>query len=88
MPIEIELKAEEKEKVESDVREMIGVEEEQPVILDLESVRVLGPGKFEIDVVNLFKKGRPIVYKLQEGKYIIDIGSMLKKSEKFDGEKN
>ena len=76
----IELKTEEKIKVEKDVREMIGVEEEEPVILDLESVRVLKPGKFEIDIVNLFRKDRPLIYKLEEGKYIIDLASTLEVS--------
>ncbi|MBM3247734.1 hypothetical protein FJZ17_04330, partial [Candidatus Pacearchaeota archaeon] len=46
--------------------------------LDLESIRVLGPGKFEIDVVNLFSKKRPLIYKLEEGKYIIDLASTLR----------
>ncbi len=53
-----------------------------PVILDIESVRVLGSGKFEIDVVNLFRKDRPLIYKLEEGKYIIDLASTLKQSTK------
>ncbi len=75
----VELKGIDKVQVEKDVREMIGaVEEEIPVILDLESVKVLEPGKFEIDVVNLFKKERPLIYKLEEGKYIIDLASTLK----------
>ena len=52
--------------------------EEIPVILDLESVRVLRPGKYEIDVVNLFSKKRPLIYKLEEGKYIIDLASTIK----------
>ena len=67
-------------KMEKDVREMIGVSEHEdiPVILDLESVRVLGPGKFELDIVNLFNKKRPLIYKLEEGKYIIDLASTLK----------
>ena len=71
-----------KKQVEEDVREMIGLEEdrESPVILDLESVRVTGPGKFEIDIVNLFSKKRPLIYKLEEGKYIIDLASTLKVS--------
>jgi len=76
--IPIELKSEEKIKIEKDVREMIGIEDEEPVILDLESVRVIKPGKFEIDVVNLFRKDRPLIYKLEEGKYIIDLASTLK----------
>ncbi len=66
--------------MEKDVRDIIGVSEKEdiPVILDLESIRVLRPGKFEIDVVNLFNKKRPLIYKLEEGKYIIDLASTLK----------
>lgn len=69
-----------KVKMEKDVREMIGISEQEdiPVILDLESIRVKGPGKFEIDIVNLFNKKRPLIYKLEEGKYIIDLASTLK----------
>lgn len=70
----------EKEDMEKDVREISGItDEEVPVILDLESVRTIGPGKFEIDVVNLFNKKRPLIYKVQEGKYIIDLASTLNK---------
>lgn len=69
-----------KDKIEKDVRDIIGISEKEdiPVILDLESIRILGPGKFEIDVVNLFSKKRPLIYKLEEGKYIIDLASTLK----------
>ena len=69
-----------KAKMEKDVREIIGVSEQEeiPVILDLESIRVIKPGKFEIDIVNLFNKKRPLIYKLEEGKYIIDLASTLK----------
>jgi len=76
----IELKDLDKKQVEQDVREMIGLEEEKdvPVILDLESIRTIGPGKFEIDLVNLFTKKRPLIYKLEEGKYIIDLASTLR----------
>jgi len=76
----VELEGLDKKKVEEDIREMIGLEEEReiPVILDLESVRTLGPGKFEIDLVNLFTKKRPLIYKLEEGKYIIDLASTLR----------
>ena len=79
----IELGNVDKKKVEADVREMIGAENAQiPVILDLESVKVVGPGKFVIDVVNLFRKDRPLIYKLEEGKYIIDLSSTLAKYSK------
>lgn len=76
----IELPKEEKAQIEKDIREMSGLEDEPetPVILDLESIKVVGEGKFEIDVVNLFKKERPLIYNLEEGKYIIDIAASMK----------
>ena len=65
------------------MREIAGIpDEDAPVILDLESVRVAGSGKFEIDIVNLFRKDRPLIYKLEEGKYIIDLATTLSQSTK------
>lgn len=79
----IEIPEEEKASIELDIREMVGiVNEEEPVILDLESVRAVGDGKFEIDVVNLFNKKRPLIYKIEEGKYLIDLATTLKNSVK------
>ncbi len=79
----IEIPEQEKKQVEKDIREIVGItDEETPVILDIESVRVTGAGKFEIDIVNLFRKDRPLIYKLEEGKYIIDLASTLNKSMK------
>ncbi len=79
----LEIPEEEKESIELDIREMVGItNEEEPVILDLESVRAVGSGKFEIDVVNLFNKKRPLIYKIEEGKYLIDLASTLSKSIK------
>lgn len=78
-----ELSKEEKEQIEKDVREIISekVEEEVPVILDLESVRVLRPGKFELDLRHLFG-GEPLVYKMADGKYIIDVASSFQMKKK------
>ena len=79
----IEIPEEEKAKVEEDIREIAGITDEKaPVILDIESVRVRGDGKFEIDIVNLFQKDRPLIYKMEEGKYIIDLASTLERSIK------
>mgnify|MGYP001578486892 FL=1 len=47
---------------------------EKPVILEFESINVKKPGKFEIDLTKLFKRS-PVIYKLEEGKYIIDVAS-------------
>ena len=64
----------EKEKIEKDIMEIMGVEDDAPVVLDFESIRALKPGKFEIDIRHLFKR-EPLVYKMADGKYIIDIPS-------------
>ena len=37
---------------------------------------------FEIDVVNLFNKKRPLIYKIEEGKYLIDLATTLNNSVK------
>lgn len=79
----LELPDKEKENIEKDIREIAGItDEETPVILDLESVRVVGEGKYEIDVVNLFNKKKPVIYKLEEGKYIIDLALSLGRKER------
>ena len=79
----LEIPEEERLNVEKDIREIAGiVDEDAPVILDLESVRAIGEGKFEIDVVNLFNKERPFIYKMEEGKYLIDLAATLNQNMK------
>jgi len=77
------LSKKEKKQIEDDVLDIVGRdrEEETPVVLDLESIRVLKPGKFELDLVHLFNKKEPLVYKLDEGKYIIDIAETFKRNK-------
>lgn len=68
------LTVEEKKKIETDVKDIIGNKEgEEPIILDFESVNIVSPGKFQLDLVKLFNKENAIVYKLEDGKYMIDI---------------
>jgi len=75
----VEIPEEQKTKIEQDIREMAGIiDEDAPVILDIESIRITGEGKFEIDIVKLFQRNQPLIYKLEEGKYIIDLASTLK----------
>ncbi len=77
-----DLTEEEKERVEKDIYSMIGVEKpETPVVLDLESIRVLKPGKYELDLVHLFK-GDPLVFKLADGKYVIDVAETFQRLKK------
>src|SRR3989338_5882226 len=70
---------EEKEQIEHDVKEEL----DNPVVLDLESIRVLEPGKYELDLVHLLKKD-PLIIKLDEGKYMIDLPQAFKKQNTDD----
>ena len=79
----IDIPEDKKEEIEQDIREIAGITDtEAPVILDLESKRAIGEGKFEIDVVNLFNRKRPLIYKMEEGKYIVDLAATLNQSMK------
>ena len=73
---------EDKLQIEHDVKEILHVKDEldKPVVLDLESIRIMQPGKYELDLVHLFKKD-PLIIKLEEGKYIIDLGQAFKEGK-------
>ena len=59
------------------------IDANEPVVLDIEAIRVLKPGKYELDLVHLFKN-EPLIFKLEEGKYMIDI---LETFRQFSGKK-
>lgn len=73
-PVAANLTEPQKKQIEKDVFDMIGTEldRNEPVVLDMESVRITGPGKYEVDLVNVMK-GAPLIFKLEEGKYMIDL---------------
>lgn len=76
------LTKEEKTEIEEEVRDIIGLEiYDKPIILEFENIRMLKPGKIEIDLVSLFRR-KPIIYKIGEGKYIIDLPSTFKSFSK------
>ena len=72
----------ERGQIEKDILELVGVnaDSKEPVVLDLESIRILKPGQYELDLVNLFRK-KPLIYKLEEGKYVIDLPQTFKKND-------
>jgi len=78
-----ELSTEQKEQIEKDVIDIVNPKDDAPVILDLECINVVEPGKFEIDIRHLLQ-GQPVVYKMEDGKYIIDIASSLQMKKKKD----
>ena len=77
------LTKEEKKEVEKDVLDLVDLDmaKEKPIVLDLESIKIMKPGKYELDLVRMFK-GDPLIFKLEEGKYIIDIPESFKKIKK------
>ena len=75
-----ELTASEKMQVEADVREIVGIEDDEtPVFLDFESIKILKPGKYVLDLSKLFARDQPRVYQLEDGKYIIDLTTKIVK---------
>ncbi len=71
---EAALTKKEKEQIEKDIFDLVGsdIDRDQPVILDIEAIRVMRPGKYEVDLVHLFKN-EPLIFKLEDGKYMIDL---------------
>lgn len=72
-----QLTEEDKEQIEKDLDELIeDRDSEKTVVLDIETINILGPGQYEIDIIKLFEK-QPLVYKVKDGKYVIDVKSRL-----------
>ncbi len=81
------LSSSERQEIVEDIMDIIGpdFDSSMPVVLNLESIRIKKPGKFELDLVKLFK-GEPLVYKIEEGKYFIDLPStFLLRKKKVKG---
>lgn len=71
---EPELTYDEKKQIEQDVREIAGIkDEESPVFLDFESIKIIKPGKYLLDLGKLFERDKPKIYQIEEGKYVIDL---------------
>lgn len=75
------LTSNEKKQIEQDVYDIIGsdIDKDKPIVLDMESISVLKPGKYELDLINLFKEKQPLIYKLDDGKYVVDLIETFKK---------
>ena len=76
---EIELTKAQKDIILKEVEDFVDIKEtDGPVIFKLENVRVLAPGKYEIDINQLMKKEKPAIYKIQDGTYVIDLNFLQK----------
>ncbi|MGM5480684.1 MAG: Zn-ribbon domain-containing protein [Nanobdellota archaeon] len=77
----INLSTDEKKQIEDDVHDILGddIDTQKPIILDIESIKILRPGQYELDLVHLFEQKQPLIYKLEDGKYVIDLLESFKK---------
>ena len=76
------LTKEEVNEIEQDIREILPdkIEKDETVILDLEAIRIIKPGKYRIDVTTLFTQ-KPIVIRIGPGKYELDLSTLTDKKE-------
>jgi predicted nucleic acid-binding Zn-ribbon protein len=67
-------------EIEKDVRDILpeSAEKDETVVLDIEAIRIVAPGKYDIDVTNLFNQ-IPIVIRVGAGKYEIDLSTVMSK---------
>lgn len=76
------LSVDDKKHIEEDIGEILSIKQEvgdKPVVLDIEAIRVMQPGTYELDLVHLFKKD-PLIIKLEEGKYMIDLSQAFREN--------
>lgn len=68
----------EAKEIEQDIKRIIGnmADEDQTIVLDLETIQVTKSGKYSIDLTKVFERNRPIIYKIRDGKYVIDLSTI------------
>lgn len=78
------LSKKEVKEIERDVRDIIPeyAKTDDTVILDLEAIRVIKPGKYRIDVPKLFSQ-KPLVLRIGPGKYELDLSTLITKWRKM-----
>jgi len=85
----VKLSAEQRGQIEEDVYDIMGneIDRDIPVVLDLESIEILQPGKYNLDLVKLFHEKEPLIYKLEDGKYFVDVVESFQRFRNHDKEK-
>jgi len=79
------LSTKDRQQIELDIYDLLGkeIDTNLPVVLDIESINIIKPGKFELDLAQLFNKQQPLVYRVEEGKYIIDLANSFRESRRL-----
>jgi predicted nucleic acid-binding Zn-ribbon protein len=79
---EPDLTTSEKKQIEKDLREIAGIEDDdKPVFLEFESVKIMKPGKYLLDLTKLFDRDKPQIYQLEKGRYVVDFATKNREAE-------
>jgi uncharacterized protein len=83
------LTSKERVQIERDIYDMIGEEPSKKgvVVVDIESVKILKPGQYELDLASLFNK-KPPIFSTEEGKYVVDLQSAFDMAKEEKNKKN
>ena len=78
------------EKLIKEVDEVLGLPEEKPVAVEegerVESVRILGPGSYELNLDSLLGRKELVVALKEEGTYALDLPSVFKDKKEKDSD--
>ena len=73
-PVILEKKT--KKKIINEIEKDIGKDIDEinsPIILKLESIKVISDGKYEIDINQLMNEKKPVIYRVEKGSYLVDL---------------
>jgi predicted nucleic acid-binding Zn-ribbon protein len=74
MQEEIEITQQNKEAILKEIEQNVGTTNpDKPIFLKIENIHVISPGKYEIDINQLLKKDKPLIYRVGDGTFVIDL---------------
>ncbi len=76
----------EEDPVKEKIKKSVKKSDKGVVVVDIESIKIIEPGKYEIDLAGLFKK-KPPVYGVEDGKYVVDLNTAFEMAKKEKEEK-
>lgn len=68
----------EKKEIKEKVNEIKELDKKTGIVVDFETIKFLREGKYRVNIKKLFGTNEPRIYKLNDGKYVIDFDGMSK----------
>jgi len=66
----------EKNEIRKKVEQIKEMDKKTGIVVDFETIKFIREGKYSINIKKLFGKKEPRIYKLNDGKYVIDFDGM------------